>query len=262
MTCLAIEFNLLLWYNAPMIYDTLKEIIKISKPFFEAVKVHNVGQDTVFESINDDHVIMFCKAKTKIAEFSETPVGLNRMQTLEGMLKFMPFNSPEASVTITTEIKNDKPTPSEIVFKSAEGHESTYRFMSEKAISSLIQTKPFKGVQWDITFVPSLKFINDVTYFASILGGNDSTFEMITKDGVLNFKVGAKGGDHTTIRLGHIMGVISKRMTWKLTTFIALLKLSNGNNVTVSVSEKGVMRFLIDADRSVFEIYMLPLAGT
>lgn len=237
--------------------DDLKDLVKISKPFFELVRVFNHDGKTHFEA-KDAEMVMFFNGTFKnfypILNYGS--VGLNRLGTLDGMLKFSEFNDSGSSIIQITEPRDGIDMLAELEFSSPSGYNSTYRFMGAKMVDSQVKMPPFNGATWDVSFRPTTKLISNLTQFCGMLGGNDSTFTAKIKDGRLEFHMGSQGTDRAVLPVCDTNGKFKKDWSWPLAKFIAVLKLVDGHMCTVHISSQAILKIEVETDNSQYSFLM------
>lgn len=237
--------------------EDLKDLVKITKPFFELVRMYNQGDKTLFEA-KDPEMIMFFSGSFKnlYKSLDNGSVGLNRLGTLDGMLKFGEFNDDSASITEVTECKDGVDVLSELEFSSPSGYKSTYRFMGSKMVDSQVKMPQFNGASWDVSFRPTSKLISNMTQFCGMLGGNDSSFTAKIKDGRLEFHIGSQGTDRAVLPICDTNGKFKKDWSWPLAKFIAVLKLVDGYMCTVHISSQAVIMIEVETDTCFYQFLM------
>jgi hypothetical protein len=237
--------------------DDLKDLVKISKPFFELVRVFNANGKTHFEAKDPEMVMFFSGTfKNTYKSLDNGSVGLNRLGTLDGMLKFSEFNDDASSITQITECKDGTDLLSELEFSSPSGYKSTCRFMGSKMVDSQVKMPPFNGATWDVSFRPTTKLISNLTQFCGMLGGNDSSFTAKINNGRLEFHMGSQGTDRAVLPICDTNSKFKKDWSWPLAKFIAILKLVDGYMCTVHISSQAVIKIEVETDTCEYTFLM------
>lgn len=236
----------------------IKDIVSHTKPFFDVIKMYNDDGKTKVCAMNAERTIIFngiLKQYHKILD--DGCVGINRMDVLRGMLNYNGFNESGSKFETIVETKDGKQYLSELKFTSPNNTVSSYRFMGTKTVENLVKVPPFKGANFEVTFMPTLKMISDLSHFAGILGGSDSSFTAVTNKGKLEFNIGSTGNDRATITICDTSGVLKNSRTWGLSNFISTLKLNDGGICSVSISGQGLVSIDMESDFCFYQ-YQMP----
>jgi hypothetical protein len=129
--------------------------------------------------------------------------------------------------------------------------------MNQDIINEKLKTVKFKGVKWDVEVSPS---ISSVQRFQFQAGANTehTTFLAKTESTNLIFTFGdaaSHGGEF--IFATDIVGKITKGWTWPVMPVLAILKVADANNTTVSFSNEGAMQITLDSGLAVYK-YIIP----
>lgn len=237
--------------------NELRELVKVSKPFFDVVRIYDDAGASCFQSIDSEKTVLFSGTfKTPIPILSNGSVGINRFGTLDGMLRFAEFNSDGATMDLVVEEKNGTKYLSELEFKSPNGYKSNYRFMGSKVVDSQIQVPPFKGATFDVEFRPTQKLLSDLSQICSMMGGSDTKFTCkIATNGKLQFHVGDVGVDRAVIPVCDTTGSFKREFSWSLSKMIAILKLA-ADISTVYISGQGVIKIEFENEGCLFTFLM------
>jgi len=241
-----------------MLADQLRDILRHthSLSFIDRIKVEN---GVNIKSIDEDKaVVLYGKLKKPIEDLADDVVGFSRMGVLDGYLKFPLFASDNADITIESITKKKQIVPCDIKFDSNDGHVSTYRMMDEPLAEQLIQVPPFKGVPWDVVVEPTQQNLNDLKYFAGILGSHEPLFTVSVKNGDLYLDIGSGSESHASVPfVKDIDGTLKHAWSWPLSYVLSILKLSDGAVCTMSFSDHGALKIVIDSGIGEYE-YILP----
>lgn len=244
-----------------MLYDNLRDIIKHTHGlgFIEAVKIVGADNVTKLEAIAADKtVVMYGELTNPITELKDATIGFSRMPVLSGMLNFPLFSKDDASVTIATQDRNGTDIPCEVNFKSGTGHNSVYRFMSPEAVKESIQVPAFKGVTWDVVIEPTSANLKELSYFAGILGSYEPVFDVVVKNGNLDFHIGSGPSDKSIVPIArNVEGKLPTTLSWGLNQVLPILKLSESSICTMSFSSQGAAKIEIDSGLGKYQ-YILP----
>lgn len=235
-----------------------KDIISHTKGFFETVKLYNDGGKTKMCATDDEHTIMFY-ATLKACEpaLKDAPVGINRMDVLNGMLAYSGFNETSSTFEQIVEMKDGINVLSELKFTAPAGNTSSYRFMGSKIVETRVKVPAFNGITGDVVYRPTLKMVSDLAHFSGILGGRESKFTATTHKGKLEFHIGSTGNDRASITVCDTTGVLKKNWSWNLAKFISILKLNDGGICTVSICNQALIMVEMESDHAFYQ-YLMP----
>jgi hypothetical protein len=244
-----------------MLYDNIKDILKhtLGVPSIEMVKLYGLDGVTFVEGMSPKQGVVFRGALLKhIPELEGTAVGLTRLRVLQGYTNFPPFKENPDGVSIVTQERSEKHIPTEIFFKAVGGHTSRYRFMAEAIINNAVSVPKFNDVTWDIEVRPTKKAVDDLKYFASLLGSYENTFSLTFKNNNLYMNVGADAADKAVILFSEeVGGVIPDHFRWELNDVINILKLGENSECTMSLSSVGGLQISINSGLGVYT-YIMP----
>lgn len=246
-----------------MIYDNLKDVLKHthSLGILEVAKLSGDENGVTVESLDTDRtVVLYGSLKNPIPELAGKTLGLARMGVLNGYLNFAGFKPDAKGVaTIKTTERNGETVPSEISFKSAENHSATYRFMSGDTVEEQIKMPKFKGAEWDIEYSPSKKNLQDLAYFANILGTYEPSFGVHIENGTMSLTIGSSSSDRSLVPFAN--GIDTKFQAswrWPLGKVLSILKLGDeSSKTTMYFSNAGALKIQVDSGLGVYS-YVLP----
>jgi hypothetical protein len=242
------------------IKDVLKDVLKHTHglDIFEMVRITGTDKETLIETVDPKKSVVFKgKLSSPAPEFVDQTVGLNRMGILSGFLNYGEFTDCE----IKTQQHNGKELLAELGFKSATNTTANYRFMLADIINAQLKDITFKGATFDVDFEPSVKSVQDLVYFNSILGSFESTFSPRTEDGNLYFYIGDQGGDRSKILIAeNVKGKLPHNNHWPLAIILKILKLGGNSSVTMSISNAGILKLVVDSGIGEYT-YLLPKHG-
>ena len=245
-----------------MLYDNLKDIISHTKGFFDSVKLANENNETTVQAIADGSTIILHGKLSKSIPDITTCIGLTRMNILEGMLRFPPFAASASKIEFQKQDKNGVQVLNELKFESTDGHSASYRFMSPIEAEKKIQVPPFNGATWDIEVEITKKNLSDLSHFAGVLGGSESTFKVSAKGGKLDFKIGGTGADRTIVPIATgITKSLAHEHSWRLSEVISLLKLGETGKCKLCISDLGVLKIELNSGLGVYNYYLVSMAS-
>lgn len=243
-----------------LLYDNLKDIIQHTKGFFDAVKIVNSNGTTKIEAIAEGNTIVLHGELVNTISEIDTCIGFSRMEILDGMLKFPPFSDTKATVEFQKQDKNGVQVLNELKFDSKEGHIASYRFMNPKDAEQKIQVPPFVGTNWDVVVETTKKNLADLSHFAGVLGGSETTFQVSAKNGNLDFKIGGFGTDRTIVPIATgLKKNLAHEHSWSIAPVISLLKLGESGKCTLSISDIGALKIEINSGLGVYEYILVSL---
>lgn len=244
-----------------MIKDIFKDILRHTHAlgFIEMVKISGDAESTTIEAMDADKtVILKGKLHNPVADFVEQTVGLSRMSVLDGYLKFPGFGDEGSNVSVETQERNGSNIPVEISFSSAEGHTGSYRFMLADVINQQLKDITFKGAEYDINILPSVKAMKDLAYFNGVQSGYEANFTPKTEDGALYFLIGDGASDRTKILIdNNVDGEITAEWNWPLDIVLKILRLGDNSNLVLSINNQGLLQIKVDSGLGVYT-YLLP----
>ncbi len=243
------------------IKDVFKDVLKHTHGLgiFEMVKLIGTVESTEIETVDAEKtVILKGKTLNPVPDFVDSTVGLSRMGVLQGYLQYPGFDSEDASVKIETQERNDETVPVEVAFTSIDGNDAHYRFMLADVINQQLKDIKFKGAEFDINIVPSVKNLKDLSYFNSVLGTYEGNFSPKTNGTELHFNIGDGVSDRTQILINNdIDGSITKDWRWPLDIVLKILRLGESGNCVMSFNDQGLLQIVVDSGLGVYT-YLLP----
>ena len=246
------------------IKDILKDILRHTHGLgiFEMVKITGTIDSTEVETVDADKTVIF-KGKTvnPVPDFIDATVGLSRMGVLQGYLNYPGFDSEDATVKVVKQDRNGEEVPTEVGFKSTDGNDANYRFMLADVINQQMKSITFKGANFNINIVPSVKNLKDLNYFNGILGSYESTFSPKTNGTTLTFHIGDGVSDRAKVNISNdVEGTITKDWKWPLDIVLKILRLSDNSNCVMSINDQGLMQIKVLSGLGEYT-YLLPAKG-
>ena len=244
-----------------MITEVLSDILAHTHGlgFVEMAKITSDSDETKIEAMDEDKtVVIYGKLNNPVTEIDGT-VGLSRMAVLQGYLKFPHYATDGATVEIVTQARGGEQVPSEVSFKSTDGHKASYRFMSKDVADEQIKVPLFKGVEWDVTITPTEENMKDLSYFNGVLGSFEPVFTAKTEDGDLKLFIGSGAADRATVPFASgVSGSLTGNLSWPLVETLAILKLAQkAEDCTMHFSNKGALKIELSTELAKYK-YILP----
>lgn len=242
-----------------MIKDSFKDILKHTHglSFLPDAKITGTDESTTIGAIAEDKsVVLYGKLNTPLSDLSGHVIGLARMSVLHGYLSFPAFNTKEANISVTVRERNGVSIPSELKFKSGNGHNATYRFMGPEAANDITIPK-FREPSWAVTVTPTQENLKDLAYFGGILGGFEPSFTVIVNNGTLEFHIGTSGDKSVVPMATGITASLTSNHSYPLAKVLSILKLSDAGACTIKFSDQGALMITINSGIGEYE-YIVP----
>ena len=225
--------------------------------FLNIVKITGDDSKTQIDSMADDRsVIMYAETATAYPEMNGV-FGMSQMNKLKYLLD-CPEYKEKATIEIVTGQRNNQDVPVGIHFDNeANDFHNDYRFMSTEIINEKLKTVKFKGVKWDVEVNPSLPSVQRFNFQATV-NSEHTTFLVKTDGDKLKFIFGdaASHGGEFVFATG-ITGKLTRAWTWPVAPVLNILKASDVNNTTMSISNEGALQITLDSGLAVYK-YIIP----
>lgn len=237
----------------------IRDIVKHtgSLGFVETVKITGSDTETVIETVaTDNTVIVKGKLNNPLGEFRGV-FGLSNLGLLRNLVEFPTYKTDGAAVTVKRRDRNGDMIPEEIVFKDENGSKDCYRLMAQEVIPDQPR---FVGVSWDVEIAPSKSTLKEFMQRAAMYGSLESLFGVDIVDGDLVFLFGDKDGSThrgTMVFEKGIGGSMKGEQWWPMSPVLQILKLSDGSDCTMSISQKGALQITIETPVGEYR-YILP----
>lgn len=237
--------------------DHLQDIVAHthSLGFIELVKITGTDTETKLEAVaNDRSVILSAHFNGIVPEFIGT-FGMPNLNKLNTILN-IPEYKENPRVSIVTQTKDKKEIPVGVHFENASGDfKNDYRFMSDEVVNDKLKTIKFKGVNWDVDFVPTVVGIQRLKY-QSQANSEENTFIAKTDGGNLLFYF----GDHSShagnfVFHSGVSGTLSTAWGWPVSAVISILSLPGDK--TFKISEQGAAMITVNSGIAEYR-YILP----
>lgn len=239
--------------------NLLKDIVAhtVKLGFLNIIKVTGTETQTAIDSMSDDRtVVMHAETKDPYPQM----IGMFGMPQLE-KLRYLVDGSEyqnDAIINVTTAVRNEETIPVGLHFENQAGDfKNDYRFMNSDIINEKIKTVKFRGATWHVTLSPSM---NSVQRFQFQAGANTEYTTFVAKtDGdklVFTFGDPSSHAGEFVFATG-ISGKITKAWSWPITQVLAILKIADTNNTTLSFSNDGAMQIELDSGIANYQ-YIIP----
>ena len=239
--------------------DLLKDIVSHTHNlgFLNTVKITGTDSKTVIDSMADDRsVIMTAETAAPYADL----IGIFGMPQLN-KLKFLlecPEYKENASIEVVKSERNGEVIPVGLHFEN-QGHDfkNDYRFMSTEIINEKLKTVKFRGAKWDVEVNPTVQSIQRFS-FQSVANSEHSVFLPKTDGKNLKFIFGDQsthGGEF--VFATDVVSTFNKAWTWPVAPVLAILKIADANNATVSFSNEAAMQITLDSGIATYK-YIIP----
>jgi hypothetical protein len=240
-----------------MPFDYLKDITQhtFGLGIIELVKVTGTTTETKIDAMAEDRsVIVEAKSHEPIAEFVGQ-FGMPNLTKLNVILG-IPEYQADAKITVTYQDKNDVKVPVGLHFENKSGDfKNDYRFMSAELINEQLKQVKFKGVKWNVEFVPAVANIQRLKFMAAA-NSEETTFVAKTEKGALKFFF----GDHSShagnfVFADGISGTIAKGYHWPINVVQGILNLPGDK--TFRFSDEGAAQITVDSGLALYN-YTMP----
>jgi hypothetical protein len=240
--------------------DILQDIVAHthSLGFLSLVKVTN-DQTTQIDSITEDRsVVMKGVTHTAVNEFTGT-FGMPNLDKLNLHLK-NPEYQKNAKIEVVSGERNGETTPTHIHFENETGDfQNDYRFMNKAIIEEKLKTAKFRGATWNVAFKPSVASIMRMK-LQSAAHSEEPTFNVKTvstggvNDLVFSFGDVSTHAGSFVFEPG-VNGSLAHTWSWPVSQVQSILNLSG--DITMSISDQGVMMISVDSGLAKYDYMML-----
>ena len=239
------------------VFEYLKDIVSHTHSLgnIELIKITGTDTETQIDAMAEDRsVIVSAKTHTPIPEFVGQ-FGMPNLTKLNVILN-IPEYKDDSKISVTTQDRNGETVLSGLHFENKSGDfKNDYRFMSSELINEQLKTLKFKGVKWNVEFVPQVQNILRLKFMASA-NSEETTFIAKTEKGALKFYF----GDHSShagnfIFADGIVGTITKNYHWPIAAVQSILNLQGDK--TFRISDDGATQITVDSGMAVYN-FILP----
>ena len=218
----------------------------------DLIKVTGTDADTVVNGVAEDKsVILEAQFANPVADFIGT-FGMPNLGKLKTLLNLQEYRE-DAKLTITRRTTGE---PDGINFENKSGDfKNNYRFMASEIVNDKLKTLKFKGVNWHITFEPTVAAIQRLKMQAQA-NSEEQNFQVKTDNKNLKFFF----GDHSThsgnfVFQPDVSGTLKHSWSWPVAQVISILGLTGDK--TMKISDDGCMQITVDSGMAVYN-YILP----
>ena len=221
----------------------------------DLVKISGTDTETIIDGLAEDRsVVVQAAFKQPVAEFKGT-FGMPNLSKLKVLLGLEPYKQ-DADISIKHQERNGAEVPVGLHFKNSAGDfKNDYRFMTSEIIEEKLKVVKFKGVDWNITFEPTIAGVQRLKYQA-LANAEELTFNAKTEGNDLKLEF----GDHSThagsfIFQPEVNGKLARAWAWPVKQFISILDLTGDK--TINISDQGAAQITVDSGLAVYN-YILP----
>ena len=218
----------------------------------DLIIVTGTDTDTTVNGVAEDKsVILEAQFANPVADFIGT-FGMPNLGKLKTLINLQEYRE-DAKLAIT---KRTTGEPDGITFENKAGDFRTnYRFMASEIVNETLKTLKFKGVNWHITFEPTVAAIQRLKMQAQA-NAEEVNFTAKTDNGDLKFSF----GDHSThsgnfVFHPGVTGTLKRTWSWPIKTVISILDLTGDK--TFRISDDGAAQITVDSGLAVYN-YILP----
>lgn len=223
---------------------------------FEFVSLETSQTSTYVKATNESKtVILNAESHAPVDGMEIGTYGISNMGYLASLVNM--YNGETDSLTVTKKASED--TLEELVFKSTDGRESTYRLAHKSRIPPI---NVFTGDDkiWDVIIDADAEQIERFNQMASVYGSMEEYF-LVSKTGddlVFNFgdAVAATHKAKMVFAAG-VEGKFDTTLAWKTSDFQAILKLAKTNgDVKIKFTSRGVLSVVVPTAVADFKYFI------
>ena len=218
----------------------------------DLIKVTGTDASTAVNGLAaDNSVIVEAQFANPVADFIGT-FGMPNLGKLKTLINLQEYRE-DAKLTITRRSTGE---PDGINFENKTGDfRNNYRFMASEVVNDKLKTLKFKGVNWHITFEPTVAAIQRLKMQFQA-NSEETNFQVKVEDKNLKFFF----GDHSThsgnfVFHPDITGTLKRTWSWPIPQVISILGLTGDK--TMKISDDGCMQITVDSGMAVYN-YILP----
>lgn len=218
----------------------------------DLIKVTGSTADTIVNGVAEDKsVILEAQFANPVADFIGT-FGMPNLGKLKTLINLQEYRE-DAKLAITKRATGE---PDGITFENKAGDfRNNYRFMASEIVNDKLKTLKFKGVNWHITFEPTVAAIQRLKMQAQA-NSEEPNFQVKTENKNLKFFF----GDHSThsgnfVFQPDVTGTLKHSWSWPVAQVTSILGLVGDK--TMKISDDGCMQITVDSGLAVYN-YILP----
>lgn len=225
--------------------------------FLDIVRITGDNKETKIDSMSEDRtVIMYAKTANPYADMIGV-FGMPQLNKLKYLLEGPEYKNG-SKLELVKATRNNEEVPVGIHFENKDGDfKNDYRFMNTDVINEKLKTVKFRGATWDVVVKPSLQAVQRFSFQAGA-NSEHTTFLIKTEDKTLKFVFGNQsthGGEF--VFANDVTGKLTKNYSWPVQQVLAILKIADVNNCTLSISDAGALMITLDSGLAVYE-YIIP----
>ena len=218
----------------------------------DLIKITGTDSATTVGGLAEDKsVIIDAQFANPMADFVGT-FGMPNLGKLKTLLNLQEYKE-DAKLAVTRKANGE---PDGITFENKVGDfKNNYRFMASDIVNDKLKTLKFKGVNWHITFEPTVAAIQRLRMQAQA-NSEELNFQVKTDGKDLKFFF----GDHSThsgnfVFQQDIAGALKHAWSWPVSQVMSILSLTGDK--TMQISDDGCMQITVNSGLAVYN-YILP----
>jgi len=218
----------------------------------DLIKITGTDSATTVGGLAEDKsVIIDAQFANPMADFIGT-FGMPNLGKLKTLLNLQEYRE-DAKLAVTRKANGDLDG---ITFENKIGDfKNNYRFMASDIVNDKLKTLKFKGVNWHITFEPTVAAIQRLRMQAQA-NSEENNFQVKTDGNNLKFFF----GDHSThsgnfVFQHDITGTLKHAWSWPVNQVMSILSLTGDK--TMQISDDGCMQITVNSGLAVYN-YILP----
>ena len=239
--------------------DLLKDIVAHTNKlgFLNIVKVTGSADKTLIDSMAEDRtVIMYAETANPFPQLIGT-FGMPQLEKLRYLVDGNEYQE-DSKIDLMTADRNGETIPVGLHFENKTGDfKNDYRFMNSDIINEKLKTVKFRGVNWHVEVSPTVSAVQRFQFQA---GANTEHTTFVAKtDGdklVFTFGDQSSHAGEFVFATG-VTGKITKAWSWPVAPVLAILKIADANNATISFSNEGAMQIMLDSGIEIYK-YIIP----
>jgi len=218
----------------------------------DLIKITGTDSATTVGGLAEDKsVIIDAQFANPMADFVGT-FGMPNLGKLKTLLNLQEYRE-DAKLAVTRKANGELDG---ITFENKVGDfKNNYRFMASDIVNDKLKTLKFKGVNWHITFEPTVAAIQRLRMQAQA-NSEELNFQVKTDGKDLKFFF----GDHSThsgnfVFQHDITGTLKHAWSWPVSQVMSILSLTGDK--TMQISDDGCMQITVNSGLAVYN-YILP----
>ncbi|WP_353479939.1 hypothetical protein [Haliscomenobacter sp.] len=218
----------------------------------DLIKITGTDSATTVGGLAEDKsVIIDAQFANPMADFVGT-FGMPNLGKLKTLLNLQEYRE-DAKLAVTRKANGELDG---ITFENKVGDfKNNYRFMASDIVNDKLKTLKFKGVNWHITFEPTVAAIQRLRMQAQA-NSEELNFQVKTDGKDLKFFF----GDHSThsgnfVFQHDITGALKHAWSWPVSQVMSILSLTGDK--TMQISDDGCMQITVNSGLAVYN-YILP----